>query len=227
VGKAECLINDADNQILTLRASNTYPSFDADCEVEFTNTGSIPVNFIGYAIVPGSGLTGCTPKQTETGTFLVVDCDQLTIRFNDGTVGQQMDPGELGTGSMKIHTRQKADQSDCTAGFFPGIPGFVLPTVIDVKCDPATLVNYDFNVKFCFAQWNEQATYDQCATSLQHEGPGGPGGVGDPDFDGVINPNDNCPTKFNPSQADTDADGEGNACDPDGIDDDGDTIIDG
>lgn len=47
---------------------------------------------------------------------------------------------------------------------------------------------------------------------------------GDPDCDQHIDPNDNCPNVWNQDQADTDADGQGNACD---ADDDNDGVLDG
>jgi hypothetical protein len=40
-----------------------------------------------------------------------------------------------------------------------------------------------------------------------------PGSQGDPDIDGVCNAGDNCPSVPNPSQADLDTDGTGDACD--------------
>lgn len=49
------------------------------------------------------------------------------------------------------------------------------------------------------------------------------GAVTDSDFDGVSNVADNCPAAFNPTQADPDADGSGDACD---VDDDGDEVLD-
>lgn len=45
----------------------------------------------------------------------------------------------------------------------------------------------------------------------------------DTDGDGVSDPNDNCPRAYNPEQADLDADGTGDPCDPD---DDGDAVPD-
>jgi hypothetical protein len=179
VGQGECHIDPADHQIMVVTASNVYPSYDFDCEVEFKNTGSIPVNFTGYGIVPGSGITGCVPLVTETLTSLTLDCDQITIQFIDGSVGQQYDPGEEQGNSLKYHIKQAAAQSDCTAGFFAGIPPVILPTVLDVECDPDTLVTYGFSLKFCFAQWNEDASFEECVDSLNHEGP--PNGPGDGD----------------------------------------------
>lgn len=42
-----------------------------------------------------------------------------------------------------------------------------------------------------------------------------PGGVSDPDGDGICDPNDNCPTLSNADQSDVDGDGIGDPCDTD------------
>ncbi len=62
------------------------------------------------------------------------------------------------------------------------------------------------------------------AVSSDKPGNGVPGGPRkDADGDGVLNAADNCPLLANADQADTDADGAGDACDPD---DDGDAVPD-
>jgi hypothetical protein len=47
----------------------------------------------------------------------------------------------------------------------------------------------------------------------------------DTDGDGIINSEDNCPYDPNPDQADSNGDGEGDACDWDNMDEDGDGVI--
>ncbi len=52
------------------------------------------------------------------------------------------------------------------------------------------------------------------------------GTVDDTDGDGVLNEEDNCPDAANEDQADADADGVGDACDPDLLDTDEDGVVD-
>ncbi|MCU0224454.1 MAG: thrombospondin type 3 repeat-containing protein [Acidobacteria bacterium] len=55
---------------------------------------------------------------------------------------------------------------------------------------------------------------------------GGPALAADRDGDGVANGQDNCPTVFNPDQADADSDGTGDACEDCVLDTDGDLVCD-
>ena len=90
VGSVTAEIDSQDPQILHFTVENGYPSYVADCEVEYTNTGSIPVNVVATDIVPGQGLTNCTLTGNQAKTL---SCDQLTVVFVDG-IGSQLDPGD-------------------------------------------------------------------------------------------------------------------------------------
>ena len=187
VGDFEWEIGDTEfgDQVLTISLTNTYPSYFVDCEIHWVNTGSIPVNFIGFEIVPGEGLPAIGPNPEDCkivifGANQSLECPQLTVRLLDGT--GQVDPcGDVnGDGvidendfsicrvahSLEIHVEQAAEQSDCSA------TGSGDPWQIGtLTCDPDAQVDYEFQVFLCVAQWNEQATYEQCKDSPQHEGP--------------------------------------------------------
>ncbi len=158
VGSFTAVIDPRDAQILNVTADNAYPSYAVDCEVEWTNTGTIPVNFSGFAIVPGPELHNCTITGTTSKTMI---CDEQSVVFVDG-IGAQVDPGDFAAHSLRFHTEQKAAQGDCT-GTGWGTPSWT------TSC--TRTVTYTWQVKLCVAQWNEAATYDQCVTSPQHEGP--------------------------------------------------------
>jgi hypothetical protein len=154
-------------------------------------------------VITGSGeLTGCS-GDLDPGDPVLVECDQMTIKYFDN-IGLQFDPGEDQSGSLKIHVKQAAEQSDCSASSID-IPGGTPAVIIhSIECNPDTLVSYTFAVKVCVAQWNEEADYTQCAGSAQHEGPGG---ADDPDFDNVHGAADLCPTEFTPPEEDVNHDG--------------------
>jgi hypothetical protein len=122
----------------------------------------------GAEVIPTQSLTGCGQDIDPDPQVLVIDCDQLTVGYFDN-IGEQIDPGQEESGSLKLHVKQEAAQSDCTADS-TDVPT-VGVIVHSIECDPDTLVSYHFEVFVCVAQWNEAATYDECKSSPQHEGP--------------------------------------------------------
>jgi hypothetical protein len=171
VGQLDCLIDDEDQQIVHFVVRNAYPSYEADCEVHFTNTGTIPWNVIGFAIDPAEGLTNCI-IEAQGGQSLTVACDQMTIKYVDN-VGVQFDPGDEGASSFIIHVEQAAAQGTCTG------TGFGTASWTTTCTERAS---YAVDLKACVAQWNETATFQQCVESPQHEGPGFNDNGGSPPF---------------------------------------------
>jgi len=204
VGNLRCFVQPSDHQILHFEILNGYPSYEADCEYHFKNTGSIPFHVIGVLVDPDAGLTGCGADLDPDPANVIILCDQVKIGYFDN-VGQQVDPGQERSGSLKVHVEQPARQSDCTAT----TEGVTQIHIVGVQC--TRLVNYEFFIKVCVAQWNEAATYAQCVGSAQHEGPGSL--PEDPDYDNIPTATDNCPAVFNPNQADFDGDLTGDRCD--------------
>jgi hypothetical protein len=178
VGWMTCSIDAEDSQIIHMEVHNAYPSFDADCEVHFRNTGTIPWHMVGFAVDPAgddtvdppTGLTNCF-VDAQSGQDIVVVCDQMKISYTDN-VGIQFDPGTPGASSLLIHVQQAAGQSDCSATGAPTQGDFEWTiTRQSLVCDSESLQTYAFDVKLCVAQWNEAASYQQCVDSPQHEGP--------------------------------------------------------
>jgi len=169
VGKFFCKVDEGDNQILHFEVENAYPSYEADCQYHYENTGSIPWIVRGAEVIPGPNITGCGTDIDGDPRVIVILCDQIKIGWFDN-IGTQVDPGNEVAGSLKIHLEQPAAQSDCTAQstHVPIVPSVIVHTI---DCDADTLVTYDFDVFVCVAQWNEAATYDECKASPQHEGP--------------------------------------------------------
>jgi len=209
VGATTCFRHPSDFQILVVRIFNGYPSYEGDCEYHFENTGSIPFNVVGAVVTEGTNLTGCGPD-LNIGTSVEILCDQLKIGYFDN-IGNQIDPGEDASGSLIVHVEQPALQSDCSAETIL-VPSQIggPPEITVTSLDCSRVQSYEFFLKICVAQWNEQADYGECAGSPQHEGPGG---VGDDDFDNVYFPDDNCEGVFNPNQNPNACDGQDNDLD--------------
>lgn len=62
-----------------------------------------------------------------------LECDQITVIFFDG-IGSQIDPHDMAASSLMVHVEQPAE--------------------------PET--TYEFDVMVCMAQWNEDATAEEC-----------------------------------------------------------------
>lgn len=107
VGSTTATIDPSDPQILHVVLANTYPSYAVDCEVHYTNDGSVPVIVRGISVAGASpNLTGCVLDPGQTSTLA---CDQLTIVLVDG-VGAQVDPGDGMASSLVVHVEQPAAQ---------------------------------------------------------------------------------------------------------------------
>ena len=107
VGKTIAWIDEVDDQIIHVVIDNAYPSYAVDCEVHFTNDGTIPVIVRGTTVVPASGnLTNCVQAGNNWKTLT---CDQLTVEFVDN-LGSQIDPNDKAASSLVVHVEQPADQ---------------------------------------------------------------------------------------------------------------------
>lgn len=100
VGSTTCAIDGVDPQILHFTVDNGYPSYFVDCQVEFQNTGTIPVVVKPFTL-RAIDYTPASAKDADDG--------QLWVEFVDG-VGAQVDPGVKQAGSLKIHVEQSAAQ---------------------------------------------------------------------------------------------------------------------
>ena len=130
VGELTCEIDGTDPQILHFTVNNGYPSYTADCEVEFNNTGTIPWIVEAISIIPGMELTGCVLVGPNPAGSQELQCDQLTITYIDALC-TQVDPGDpFGlASSIRIHVEQPAEENWA----------------------------YTFDVEVLLVQWNESA----------------------------------------------------------------------
>jgi len=120
-----------DTHTLRFTIDNAYPSYAVDCSVKYQIAGTIPVYVRGARIVPGPELSNC--ELTDMGQTVLLECDELTVKFTDG-IGLQLHPGDEQGSNFVVHVEQPAEE----------------------------LSTYTFDIVLCVAQWNEYATADQC-----------------------------------------------------------------
>jgi len=96
-----------DTDSLTVTVTNAYPKYYGDIEVEFCNTGSVPVKLQSIVARP----VGEWSLASEAWFFNVEDCDgAIWVDTVDG-VGTQIDPGECKAASVKWVVQECASQS--------------------------------------------------------------------------------------------------------------------
>lgn len=86
---------------------NTYPSFYDDCEMEFTNAGSIPIA-VPYLVIEGAdGTTLASDIFAEDGDIWVEWSGETPPNPQVDPIGI---PPSIVTGSLKVHVEQTADE---------------------------------------------------------------------------------------------------------------------
>ncbi len=107
VGSISATIDETNPGLLHVRVENGYPSYAADCEVEYVNDGTLPWVIAGIAVEPVSpNLTGCVLSGRQSRTL---SCNELTVVFVDG-IGSEIFPGDLVASSLRVHVEQPAQQ---------------------------------------------------------------------------------------------------------------------
>lgn len=92
------------NPDATLSYFNTYPSYYDDCQMEFTNAGSIPIA-VPYLVIEGSA-------GTKLATDIFADNGDVWVEWRGQTPpNPQIDPLAIVVGSLKMHVEQVAEQN--------------------------------------------------------------------------------------------------------------------
>jgi hypothetical protein len=132
VGSTTIEILDPKTMLVTVL--NGYPSYSVDCQIEFTNTGTIPVIIRGWRFTPISGLEACSAQYFGSG-YGILTCEEMTVELVDG-VGVQIDPGDPGgaASSLRFHIEQEAEQNAV----------------------------FEWMLEVCVTNWNEPATAEEC-----------------------------------------------------------------
>jgi len=109
VGMLECTI-DANPQILHYTIHNGYPSYYADCEVEWTNNGTIPVDVVALRAGPEGGPLVSIPFDTWVDLDLNGDMlNDINLKVVNGLL-VQIDPGASDAYSVWVHVKQDAPE---------------------------------------------------------------------------------------------------------------------
>ena len=86
---------------------NAYPSFYDDCEMEFTNSGSIPIT-VPYLVIEGD-------PGTRLATDIFAEDGEVWVEWSANTPPEdQVDPlppPTVVTGSLKVHVEQIAEET--------------------------------------------------------------------------------------------------------------------
>ncbi len=110
VGTTSGQIDPQNNKLLHFTIGNGYPSYTGDCQVEFRNTGTIPVRVEEIKFTPGDGLTNCSVTQSPTTGSFTAKCDQLEVEFVDNLC-VQLHPGDKVASSIRVHVEQGAGEN--------------------------------------------------------------------------------------------------------------------
>jgi len=110
VGMLECTIDGLDPEILHYTIHNGYPSYYADCEVEWTNDGTIPVKVVALRAGPEGGPLVDIPFDTWVDLDLNGDGENdINLKLTNGLL-TQIDPGDDDAYSVWVHVKQTAPQ---------------------------------------------------------------------------------------------------------------------
>ena len=104
VGTVSCEIDAADPHILYFTVTNGYPCYTADCEVELTNVGTVPI-IIENITVTAHDFTKASASGANDGELYVV--------YQDGWKSQLHpfpDTPHTSASSIRIHVEQCAAQ---------------------------------------------------------------------------------------------------------------------
>ncbi len=89
--------------VVILSYFNTYPSYYDDCQMEFTNAGSIPIA-VPYLVIEGTA-------GTNLATDIFAANGEVWVEWRGETPpNPQIDPLAIATGSLKLHVEQVAQQ---------------------------------------------------------------------------------------------------------------------